>query len=386
MRLRSLALAAGAFAVGTDAFVVAGVLPALAADLRVDVATAGQVVTVFALAYAIGAPGLAAVSARVPRKRLLIGALAIFVAGNVLSAAASSYGLLLVARVVAAAGAGLYMPTASTTVAALAAPDRRGRALAVVLGGMTSATVVGVPIGTWLGTTFGWPATFWFVAALGAVAAAVLAVVVPTVAAPPASGLRDRLTPLRDRRVVTVLATTTLFIVSGFTVFTYLAGAMAPATGGEGGRLALLLAVFGAAGVAGNVVAGRATDRYGAARVLIVGLAVLTVDLLTLPFSARTMPGAAAALAVWGVAGWLLTVPQQHRLFALAPAAGPLTVALNSSALYLGQAIAGVVGATGLRLVGATHLSWVAAPFALAALAVVTSSTRQRTLHAACAA
>ncbi|NUS87481.1 MAG: MFS transporter, partial [Streptomyces sp.] len=171
MRLRLLLLALGTFAVGTDSMVMAGILGLISRDLDVSVPTAGQMVTVFALAYALLAPVLATLTARWPRRQLLLTALTVFTAANALSALAPTYPLLLATRVLAAAGAALYTPTANAVATSLVPPERRGRALATVLGGMTVATALGVPLGTWIGRT-DWRLTMWLVVALGAAALA----------------------------------------------------------------------------------------------------------------------------------------------------------------------------------------------------------------------
>ncbi|MFC5661510.1 MFS transporter [Kitasatospora misakiensis] len=159
--VRLLLLALGTFAVGTDTMVMAGILGPIADDLGVSVTAAGQLVTVFALGYALLAPPLAALTARWPRRRLLLTALAVFGAANALSALAPSYGTLLATRVLAAAGAALYTPTANAVATTLVTPERRGRALATVLGGMTVATALGVPLGTWIGRTDWRPRRRW---------------------------------------------------------------------------------------------------------------------------------------------------------------------------------------------------------------------------------
>ena len=182
---RVAVLAVGAFAIGTDTFVVAGILPKVMSDLSITLGQAGQLVTVFAIAFAVCAPVLGAVLGRVPRKGLLLGALLLFAAANVLSALAPTFGVLLGSRVLAAAAAAAYTPAAAATAAGLVAPEKRGRALALVLGGVTAATVLGVPIGAWVGLTFAWRVTFLLVAALAVLSAAALAVLLPALPAPP---------------------------------------------------------------------------------------------------------------------------------------------------------------------------------------------------------
>ena len=165
-------LAVAAFAIGTEAFVIAGLLPVIAADLQISLAATGQLVTAYALTYAIGSPILAVTFNNLDRRTVLTLALCCFIAGNLLAVVAGSFAMLLASRMLMALGAGLCMPTALAVAVAIAAPERRGRAIALVTSGMTVATVLGVPLGTWIGNHYGWRATFVLVAGLGAVALA----------------------------------------------------------------------------------------------------------------------------------------------------------------------------------------------------------------------
>ncbi|MGE7433741.1 MFS transporter [Kitasatospora sp. NPDC001175] len=353
MRLRLLLLALGTFAMGTDSMVMAGILGRVSEDLGVSVAAAGQLVTVFALAYALLAPVLATLTARWPRRRLLLTALTVFTVANALSALAPTYGLLLATRALAAAGAALYTPTANAVATAVVPPERRGRALATVLGGMTVATALGVPLGTWVGRT-DWRLTMWLVTALGAAAFAGIALMLRDLPAPSATapGLRARLAPLGDRRVLGAAATTLVFFLAFQSVYIYLATAVHPATGGDPGRLSLILFATGVASVAGSWLGGRLVDRLGARRVLLVGSAVAALAFAALPWAAATMPGALAYAVVTPIAGWSVSVALPHRLASIDPANAPLLISLNSSALYLGTAAGGAAGSAFIALLG----------------------------------
>lgn len=377
---RVAVLAVGSFAIGTDTFVVAGVLPRLMSDLQISLAQAGQLVTVFAVAFAVCAPVLGAALGRVPRRPLLITALLLFAAANVLSAVAATFAVLLAARVIAGVAAAAYTPAAAATAAGLVPAEVRGRALALVLGGVTAATVLGVPAGTWIGLALDWRATFAMVAVLAVVSAAALTVMLPALPAPPAVPLATRLAVLADRAVLPVIATTVLIFVGGFSVYTYLAAALQRSPGfGAAGVSAALLA-FGVAGVAGNWLGGRLTDRFGALPVLVGGLLGMTVSLLALPVLARTAAGAMAAVVAWGVTAWITTVPQQHRLVGAAPQAPAVAIGLNSAAVFLGIGVAGAVGAAALSAVPVTRLGHVGGVIVLAGtvIAVVQLAASRR--------
>ncbi|MGI5131355.1 MFS transporter [Pseudonocardia sp. CA-107938] len=364
--LRILVLAMATFAVGTDGFVINGLLPAVARDLGVPVAGAGQLVAAFALTYAVLSPVLGALTARFARTRVVLGGLGVFVASNVLTALATTYEVAMASRILAGAAAAVITPNVVAVAVALAGEQRRGRALALVMGGLSVASAVGVPLGTWIGGT-DWRLTLWLVAAVGAAAWIGILVGVPALVLPGPARLRDRLAPLADRRVLAAALTTTLTFAALYTTVTYVAPVLAPATGGDAGLLAVLLAITGIAGVAGNAVAGHLTDRRGARPVVLGGLTGLIVlqALLLLPVSMTV----AVVWAVGGAVVWLTVVGQQHRMVTLAPQSSTAALGINGSALYLGTALGSAAGGVALGIGGTGAV--VGTAVAIAAIAAV---------------
>lgn len=363
-RSRLLVLALGAFALGTDGFVVAGVLPAMSADLRVSPAAAGQTVTVFALVYALAAPLLAVLAARRERRGVLLAGMGAFVVANLLSAAAPGFGWLVASRVLAALAAALYAPTALGVVATLAAPAHRGRAVATVLAGMTVSLLVGVPLGGAVGNLGSWRATFVLVAALGAVAVTGIAALFPRVAPAPASSVGERLRLLARPEVLGTIAAMALWMTGGFTVFTYAGPLLTRLTGWNGAAVSVLLVAYGAAAMLGNAAGGRSTDRHGAERTLLVGLLALVAAFGGLTLALHVSRPAAiglvlAGLALWGAGGWMLPAAQMHRLVAVRPSAASELASLNSLATYLGIALGAALGGAVLA-----HASITAVPAA----------------------
>ncbi|MFJ9418747.1 MFS transporter [Streptomyces sp. NPDC101227] len=382
MRLRLLLLALGTFAMGTDSMVMAGILGLVARDLGISVPAAGQMVTVFALSYAVLAPVLATAAARWPRRGVLLAALTVFTVANALSAVAPNYPVLLATRVLAAAGAALYTPTANAVATTLVPPERRGRALATVLGGMTVATALGVPLGTYIGRT-DWRLTMWLVVVLGAAAFLGLALLLRGLPAPTAApGLRARLVPLRNRRVLGAAATTLTFFLAINVVYIFLGTAVRPATGGDAGRLSLIMLVSGVASVAGNWLGGRAVDRLGVRIVQLTGSALAATMFLVLPWASATMTGALIYAALAPLAAWAVAVALPHRLASLDPPNAPLLISLNSSALYLGMAAAGGVGSLALTVLGSHWFPLASAALTLVALVLAAVTTRRSTPHA----
>jgi predicted MFS family arabinose efflux permease len=372
---RVLVLALGSFAMGTDSFVLAGILPQLAASLRVTESSAGQVVTAFALTYALSAPLLATATGRVPRKPLMAVALALFAGANLAAAAAPTLPLLLAARVATALAAAAFTPTASAAAVALAGPERRGQALSIILGGLAVGTVFGVPAGTAIGQHLGWPASLVFVAAVG-LAALVLLATLPALPTPPAVPARQRLALLIDRRVLVIVAITTVATAAGILIYTYIARVLAATAHVTGTTLAVALLAWGVGGSLGAFGSGWLTDRYGPYRTLLLALTTLGLALLGLGQAHR----AAAVLplmAVFGAAGWAVATPNNHRLTGLAPAVPSVVISFNSSGIYLGQAAGAAAGGLFLAHHGtATGLCVVGAALAAAALGLHLVSRR----------
>ncbi|MGN9841426.1 MFS transporter [Nonomuraea sp. H19] len=361
MGSRLYPLAVGNFAIGTGMFVTAGLLPPISADLGISQSAAGQLMTVFALAYAVLSPLLAALTARLPRKRLLLLAMGVFVLGNALTALAPTYPLMLATRIIAAAGAAMFTPTASGVANALTVPERRGRALALVMGGLSVASAIGVPLGTLLGTASGWRATLWLVTGLGVIGLVGVAAIVPELRIPSAGRLKERLTPLADRRVMAVLVTQLLMFAAGFTAYTYI-GSLFDLP------LAAVLWAWGLGGIVGNQLGGRLTDAYGPRRMILAGLAASTVFLALIPVANLALPVALVWAFLWGVLGWLVAPAQQFRTVAVVPDNVPIGLGLLSSAQYLGLFVAGLSGGAALDWYGRAGVIVLATAFGLVAL------------------
>jgi DHA1 family inner membrane transport protein len=363
------ALGLGVFAVGTDEFVLAGVLPLLGDTFHISIATAGQVVTAFALVCAVLAPVLGTLTARRPRRPILLIALGVYLAGNVGTALAPTFPLLVAGQMVAAAGAGLFVPVAAVTAASLVPAERRGRAIAVVTTGFTAATALGAPIGTVLGGAFGWRATVWFLVGLAVLGIAATLTLVPRpIVAPAPERLGERLRPLRDPRAAALMGTTLLGFTAVYIPYTYISAIFEPATGGDTGRLALLLFVFGMVGTAANYAGGALADRLGGRAVTSGALVLLAAALLVMPLATGTYAAAIVMIVAYAVPAWAMTTPQQHRLIALDPAAASVYVSLNAAVLYLAISLSGVAGAAGIGPLGAGGLAPAAAVLALLAL------------------
>lgn len=374
-------LTLGAFSIGTEGFMIAGLLPALAQDLNVGLSAAGQLVTAFSLAYAVGAPVMAVLTAGLERRRLLALAIAGFSIANLLAALAPSYAGLLAARLLLALSAASFMPAASGYAAASGRLERRGRALSMVTNGLSLAIIAGVPLGVLVGQRFGWRATFLVVGGLAALSLVGILSGMPRQVPGTTADLGERLALAKRSDMLAVLATSVLTVAGTFTLYTYLSVFLAEVARIGSKGLAIVLLGFGVASAVGARLGGTAADYWGARHTVIVGCGLTLLAYLVLSLGATLGPAQALlallpAILLWGLASWGLITAQQARLVALAPTLATVSLSLNSSAIYLGSAMGAAVGALVIADGGVGRLGWVAAGFSMAALLTVPARAR----------
>jgi DHA1 family inner membrane transport protein len=378
-RVALLALAAGAFVMCTAEFVIAGLLPDVAADLGVGISTAGLLISGYAGAIVVGGPLFVVAGTRVRRRRLLVFAAAVFIAGNVLSAVAGSYELLMVGRVVSALGQGAFLATASVVAADLVSPSLRARAIALVFAGGTAANVAGSPLGALVGQLLGWRATFWAVAVLGAAALAAVAAV-PATPPPVPTTLRGGLVAFGNRQVWLTLAIGVAGPGGLFAAYTYIAPLLTSAGGYPPEAIAPVLALFGIGLLVGNSIGGRFGGR-AQLRVLGIALAVLAAGLLGLAAGAHSPVVAPVLLVVVGAGAFAMVAPFMTRLIDQAAGAPLLAAAAGGSATNTGAALGAYLGGlaidTPLGVTGPPVAGAAVAAFGLVAvLAARTAATR----------
>ncbi|NLR98454.1 MFS transporter [Rhizobium sp. P38BS-XIX] len=373
MPLALFALTIAAYAIGTTEFVIVGLLPTVANDLHINLPLAGLIVSVYALGVTFGAPILTALTGRIERKPLLLGLMALFVVGNGMAALSPDYTPLLVARVLSAFAHGVFFSVGSTIAADLVPENRRASAIAMMFMGLTVAIVTGVPLGTFIGQTFGWRATFAAVAALGIVALAAIALLLPSnlQKAPPA-GIGDQVRVLASGRLLIVFAMTALGYGGTFVAFTFLASILQEITGFAASAVSLILVLYGIAIAIGNVIGGRLANGNPVRALTWLFIAQALVLVLfsftaVSPWLAIPTLAALGFLSFANVPGLQLYVVQLARQ--VRPAAVDVASALNIAAFNLGIAagawIGGLVVESSLGL-GATP--WVGAILVVAAL------------------
>jgi MFS transporter, DHA1 family, inner membrane transport protein len=365
------ALALGGFAIGTTEFVAMGLLPQIARGVAVSVPSGGHVISAYALGVVVGAPLLAGLGARLPRRTLLVGLMAAFAAGNLLSALAPTYGLLIAARFVAGLPHGAYFGVAALVAADLAGPERRGRAVSRVLLGLSVANVVGVPAATWLGQALGWRAAFAAAAGLALATVAGVLRAVPWRPPDPGATLRRELGALRRPQVMLAVATGAVGGGGMFAVYSYISPILTQRTGLPLGAVPAALGVWGLGMVAGSVVGGRLMDWRPVASML--GAFVVMAAVFAL-FSVSSLHPVSAIVTVFLLGlGLVLPTGLQMRLIDVSADAQSLGAALNHSAFNIANALGawlgGLVLAAGLGLAAPM---WVAAGLTLAGMAIFT--------------
>lgn len=381
VRLATLALAMGGFAIGTTEFVTMGLLPQIADGVAVSIPEAGHVISAYALGVVVGAPLIAVLAARLPRRGLLIVLIAVFALGNAMSALATSYSALIVTRFVSGIPHGAFFGVASLVAASLVDPSRRGRAVSRVMLGLSVANVLGVPAATWMGQSFGWRSTYYAVAVMGALTVVLIWLFVPaTPADRDATGRRELAAFARPQVWLTLLIGAIGF-GGMFAMYSYIAPTVTDVTGLSGSTIPLFLLAFGVGSIVGTVIAGRLAD-WSILRSLMVGSVGMGAGLALFTVTARYPIPAVLTVFAIAVLGSVLVVNLQMRLMDVAGDAQTLGAAMNHASLNLANALGawlgGVVIAAGY---GYTATSWVGAALSFGGLLVLLLSLRLHRLR-----
>ncbi|CAH1651596.1 MAG: MFS transporter [Chelatococcus sp.] len=359
-----LALAVGAFGIGTTEFAPMGLLPVIAEGVGASIPEAGLLVSAYALGVLLGAPLMTLGLGRVSRKTALIVLMAIFTVGNLLSAAAPGYGTLMMARLVTSLAHGAFFGLGSLVAASVVPPGKGASAVATMFLGLTIANVGGVPAATWVGQQIGWRMAFAGTAGLGLLAMAALAFALPRGERGQMPDLRRELSVLSRPAVLTAFATTVLGSGAMFTLYTYVAPVLANLNGAQPGFITMMLVLIGIGFTVGNMAGGRLADRSLDGSLLLF-LALLAAIMLVFPLLARSELGAAVALLAWGAATFAVVPPLQMRVMQLAVEAPGLASSVNVGAFNLGNALGAGVGGAVIAL----GLGYAAVPIAGAFLA-----------------
>ena len=375
-----LALAAGAFGIGTTEFIIMGLLTQVSQDLQISIPTAGTLISGYALGVAVGAPVLTLLTRQWPRKRLLLALLAIFIAGNVAAAFASSYEWLLAARLLTSLTHGTFFGVGAVVATGLVAPEKKASAIALMFSGLTLATLLGVPAGAWIGQQFGWRMALVAVSIIGVLAMGIVALLVPRqIAASGPQSLAQELAVLRKPQLWLGLAITVIGFAGVFALYTYIEPLLTQVTHMDNQWVAATLLLFGAGLALGNHAGGKLADRFGTRHALPVSLAALLLVLIAGRWAFDQAAVAMLYVLVLGIAAFATVAPMQmYVLQATEGSPSNLASSLNIASFNVGNALGawlgGAVISHGLNL---TSIAWAATALAAAGLALAAATPRQ---------
>ncbi|KHA62016.1 MFS sugar transporter [Vibrio variabilis] len=381
MPLALFALTLSAFAIGTTEFVIVGLIPTMASDLGVSLPSAGLLVSLYALGVAIGAPVLTALTGKWNRKYVLLAVMALFVLGNVLAWQAPGYNTLIIARILTGLAHGVFFSIGSTIATGLVDKDKAASAIAIMFTGLTVALVTGVPLGTYIGQTFGWQATFLIVAILGVIAWIGSAWLVPSnLKQPPATKLSAQLKVLTQPRLLLVYAITALGYGGTFTAFTFLAPILEQQSGFSSQSIGLIMLVYGVSVAVGNIWGGKMADNFGPIKALTIIFSGLAIVLLVFNVAAFNPITAVVTILVWGAFAFGNVPGLQVYVVKLAeqytPDAVDVASGLNIAAFNVGIALGSWGGGQIVSNAGLMHTPWVGALIVVLALLLTRWSGR----------
>lgn len=361
-------LALGAFVTGTAEFVVSGILELISFELDVSISIAGQLITIYSLSYAIGALVLVILTSQFDRKKVLLYAIFTFILGNLVAFVSYNFVVLMLSRIIMAMSGGLYIVVATNYAAQIAAPEKRGSAMATVITGFTVSLVLGVPIGTFLAGYFDWHYIFLIIA-LGTVFLLVaLYKLVPTIGGNKPLPFKQQLQIMKDKRVLTGL-TTTIFWILGYTmVFAYIAPLLSKTAGFSIEMTSIALFVLGSFAFIGSRFGGYAVDKWGPNRTISISLSVHIAALIVLTFTQYSTVGVFITLAVWGIATWTTTPAKQFYLVSLKPQSAETVLSFNTALMNVGMMFGSALGGIIIQYMDIVHLSWIAGIFVAIAL------------------
>lgn len=352
----------GNLVIGTGAFILAGILGSISKDLGVSIPAVGQAMTAYALSTAVLAPLLLVLTGKLKRKQAMALALAFFALGNWICALATDLPMLLAGRVLMGAGA-MFTPIVAGLAVAGTPPAQRGRALSLVFLGISLSYVVGLPMGTWLTAMQSWRLPIQVVAAASLLMLAILMWRVPSSLQSPGASFRGAGALVRQASIGLPLLLTLLYITAIFTLFGYIGPVLQALGPMSVAQVSFTLLAVGVSGVAGTLIGGWATDRFGPLRTLKAQLVIFALAQAIFPLTSGNYPAVVVVLLVWGTAGFGMMPPQQTRLAAASPPNAPLLLSLNASMLYFGTALGSIVGGAASAYLGFGQIAWAGMPF-----------------------
>ncbi|MGE7923717.1 MFS transporter [Viridibacillus arvi] len=368
MNIGIFILAFATFVAGTVELVIAGILNMIATDLEVSVGRVGQLVSIFSLVFAFGAPILITLTSRVERRKLLLIAMITFLVGNILSIVSPNYTTLLIARIILAASCSIVVVVSVTIAAKTVAVELRGRAIGIIFMGLSASLVLGVPLGTIIGEHWGWRMTFVLISVLSIVSIIAIMKFLPKVPAQPAIPLLKQIATLKSKKIASIQIISVLELTGHFTVYTYFTPFLQATMGLSTNMISLVLLVFGVAGITGGWIGGWASDKFGGVRAILVFLVLFATSMFLLPYATRSITSLMIVVILYGVMVWALSPAVQSYLAKAAPDSADIQLGLNTSFLHLGVALGSGLGGYLVDHYPVTTTTWVAGIMVVLAL------------------
>ncbi|WP_379147089.1 MFS transporter [Paenibacillus sp. sgz500992] len=369
-------LAIISFLVGTSEYILSGILDKVSLSFGVSLASAGQLITIFSLVYALCTPVLMALTASMDRRKLIVSALGVFVVSNILAFVLPGYGLFVAARILMALGAGVVVVTALNIAAKIAPEGKQASSIATVVMGFTASLIIGVPLGRMTADILGWKFVFGGIALLGILAMIILSFTIPNIKGDSPVPLRNQLALLKKPKVALGLSIS-FFWLGGYSIaYTYLSPFLLKVSGISSGYISGALLAFGIASMIGSKVGGYSTDRWGVHRTLFSGMALHIVMLLLLAVVKDSLAGVLAVLVLWSFAAWSSGPTQQYYLTTIEPEASGVMLGLNQSMMQLAMAAGAGLGGIAINQVALSSITWFGA--AGVALAIIAAFTLYR--------
>ncbi|MFC6331946.1 MFS transporter [Paenibacillus septentrionalis] len=364
-------LALISFLVGTSNYIISGILDRIAETLGTSVAAAGQLITVYSLAYAVGTPILMALTAKMDRRKLLLYSLGLFNIANLLTYILSGFGFFIAARIITALGAGVVTVNALSIAAKIAPPGKQASAIANVTMGITASLIIGVPFGRMVASTFGWKAVFLAIATVGVIAMLVIAVVLPRMQGDKPVPLINQFALLKKPQVLVALAIT-FFWLGGYSLaYTYISPFLLEVTHLNESLISAALFVFGIASLIGSKIGGYSADKRGIKYTLVSGMVLHVISLILLSLVGESVIAIFAILILWSFAAWSSAPAQQFNLVSLVPESSGVMLSLNSSMMQLAMAVGAGVGGVIVNRISLASITWFGALGVLIAIIAV---------------
>lgn len=371
LNFRVYILAIAAFVVGTVELIIGGTLDLVANDLGVSISAAGQLITIFSVVFAL--------SGKFERKTLYVGALSIFLIGNIISACSVNYGMLMFSRVICAASGSLIIALSVTLASSVVEPHFRARAIGIIFMGISGSLVLGVPLGLVLGNAYGWRAPFVLISILTVIAIACISLFLTKV--PPTSvlSIREQIATLKDKKIVSAQLTSFLFLTGHLTLYAYLTPFLKDVMHVEANWISVFYFIFGIAAVIGGGFGGWLADKWGSKKSIISIIIVFACAIFLLPMMTFSFPLFIIMMGLWSMLSWAISPAQQNYLIEIAPESAGIQQSLNNSALHLGIALGSTVGGVVIEKSSVIYNAWVGGGFIiLALLCAIFSITRGR--------